>query len=155
MCESMFVNCTKLKKLNNIRPTVRLTCTANGGSGPFYGCSNLETKLYLADAIYLNNRTEGSTIRVQLFRKIGSPEIWIPKSISSISASYVFYDSTRLKSLVIPAEVLVSISNSNALVGMPSTTNIYVPDELVSSYKAASYWSARASHIYPMSEYTV
>ena len=111
-------------------------------------------ELDMADGGWRAGTSNATAMSGQYFRRTGWSVIKLPKTTRSITTAYVFYDTTRLKSLVIPAEVLVSISNSNALVGMPSTTNIYVPDELVSSYKAASYWSARASHIYPMSEYT-
>ncbi len=119
-----------------------------------YGCSSLEGELDMADGGWRAGTSNATAMGGQYFRRTGWSVIKLPKTTRSITSAYVFYDTTRLKSLVIPAEVLVSISNSNALVGMPSTTNIYVPVELVSSYKAASYWSARASHIYPMSEYT-
>ena len=89
----------------------------------------------------------------QIFRQTGFSIVHLPKATSSITTNYVFYNASKLKSLIVPGETLVSITNSGALTNMPSSTNIYVPDDLVDSYKAASYWSARASHIYPMSEY--
>lgn len=38
---------------------------------------------------------------------------------------------------------------------MSSTRNIYVPDNSVSAYKSANYWSAIASRIYGFSQLAV
>ena len=152
LCEQMFGACTKLKKLNNIKPTIRLTCTSNG-SGPFIRCSSLETKLYLANATYLAGTSVSSTISVSLFREIGSPEIWIPKSISSISAGYVFYNSTRLTTIVITRDSsIITLTNSNIFSGLASSAKVYVPNDLVISYRKASYWANIYTRIQPIIE---
>lgn len=149
----MFGACRSLKKLNNIKPTIRLTCTSNGGAGPFIRCSSLETKLYLANATYLAGTSVSSTISVSLFREIGSPEIWIPKSISSISAGYVFYNSTRLTTIVITRDSsIITLTNSNIFNGLASGAKVYVPNDLIISYRKASYWANIYTRILPIIE---
>lgn len=74
---------------------------------------------------------------------------------SDISAQMLFYNASKLTSLVIEATNVLSV-HSNGLQGTPianGTGYIYVPDNLVDSYKAASNWSTYASQIKPLSEY--
>ena len=37
--------------------------------------------------------------------------------------------------------------------GLPAQVKIYVDDSMVQAYKTNSAWSARASYIFPLSEY--
>lgn len=62
-------------------------------------------------------------------------------------------DCKGLKVLVILNEQNVISSTSNSLQGMAVSEAIYVPDNLVDSYKTASYWSGYASKFKPLSEY--
>ena len=143
-----FQNCSKLKHLNNLSKTILFE---TNGVGPIQGCRALEGEIDLTDGSwYRNGKT--NNLGSQVFRNTGLSVIHLPKTTSSITSGYVFMDASRLKSLIIPGDTLVTITNTT-LSGMPAATKIYVPDELVASYKAASYWSARASYIKPLSEY--
>ena len=144
-----FMNCSKLKHLNNLSKTILFE---TNGSGPIQGCKALEGEIDMTDGgWYRSGRSYD--LSSQIFRNTGWSVIRLPKATSRITSGYVFMDATRLTTLIVPGDTLVTITNSNALSNMPSTTNIYVPDDLVASYKAASYWSARASRIFPLSEY--
>lgn len=123
------------------------------GNGPIYQCSSLVGEIDLTDGGWYRGGKTTVINNAQIFRQTGFSVIRLPKTTTSISSSYVFYNATKLTTLIIPGDTLVTIANSNALSNMPAATKIYVPDELVASYKAASYWSARASYIKPLSEY--
>ena len=97
----------------------------------------------------------------------------IPNSVTSIGEA-AFYKCTSLTSITIPNSV-ISIGNnvfqgctglisivittinpptlgSNAFYNTQSSLQIYVPDELVNTYKTATDWSSQASKIKPLSE---
>lgn len=61
-----------------------------------------------------------------------------------------------LKSVRLGANQVATLANANAFANTPiakATGYIYVPDELVDSYKNATNWSVYADQIRPMSEY--
>ena len=78
-------------------------------------------------------------------------------SISAITiAAHAFNGATALTHLVIRSTTVSTLSSTNAL----SNTNIasgygaiYVPADLVDTYKGASNWSTYANQIYPISAY--
>jgi hypothetical protein len=76
-------------------------------------------------------------------------------SITSIAA-YSFYQCTNLTTLIIRTTSKVcSLGAANALTssGIANGTGyIYVPDDLVDSYKAATNWSTYAAQFKPLSE---
>lgn len=66
-----------------------------------------------------------------------------------------FLDCTLLGRLVLRHGEIVTLENTNAFTGTPiagGTGYVYVPDNLVDSYKTATNWSAYASQIKPISE---
>lgn len=70
---------------------------------------------------------------------------------------YSFYNSTALKELIISTETVCSLANANALTGTAiasGTGYIYVPANLVSSYKSATNWSTYANQIRAISTET-
>ena len=71
-------------------------------------------------------------------------------------ASDAFYNSAHIRTIVLRGSTVAVLSNVNAfaMTKIPSGYGgIYVPDNLVSSYKTATNWSAFADSIYPISEY--
>lgn len=61
-----------------------------------------------------------------------------------------------LKSVRLGANKVATLANANALLSTPIANGkgyIYVPDDLVESYKTATNWSVYANQIKPMSEY--
>lgn len=62
----------------------------------------------------------------------------------------------KLTTLILRNNVLCTLENTNAFQGTPiksGTGYIYVPDDLVDSYKTATNWSVYANQIKPLSEY--
>lgn len=66
------------------------------------------------------------------------------------------YNCILLKSVRLGANQVATLANANAFANTPiakATGYIYVPDDLVDSYKTATNWSVYADQIKPMSEY--
>lgn len=98
------------------------------------------------------------------------------EGLKKINSSYFIYGDSSLKKLIIPSTVTeiaqnaLAVSNGSkkcTFILLPTTPPgfrgnitystsieaVYVPDESVTAYKEAQYWSAIADRIYPMSEY--
>ena len=76
-------------------------------------------------------------------------------ALTSVKANQ-FNGASALVELILRRTSLVTLANANALTGTPLAAGvgyIYVPNNLVSSYKSASNWSARASQIKSIDEY--
>jgi hypothetical protein len=71
-------------------------------------------------------------------------------AITSISTN-VLSSCTSLKYIKIGGSTVCSLANVNAFYGCSALESIYVPDNLVDSYKAATNWSTFASKIKPVS----
>ena len=70
-------------------------------------------------------------------------------SVTSIGKS-AFNNCTKLTTLILRSSTMATLSSTNAFAKCPAI--IYVPDELVDSYKSASNWSAYADRIKGISE---
>lgn len=69
---------------------------------------------------------------------------------------YAFYQCNSLTSLIIRSETVCALETTDAfqMSAIESGTGyIYVPDDLVESYKTTTGWSTYASQIKPLSEY--
>ena len=91
-------------------------------------------------------------LSMQAFRGTGWTTIHLPKTTLRITANYVFMSAPRLRSLIIAADHLVTITASNALGSLSGSCKVYVPNDLVISYRKASYWSAIYTRILPIIE---
>lgn len=112
-----------------------------------------------------------------IFHKCGKlAALEVPEGVTKISAHQWLWEATSLRTLIFPSTFttsngtyLMATHGSNLTVicrafvpptlsaSISQTGNIktlYVPDDSVDDYKAAQYWSAIASKIKPMSEYT-
>lgn len=81
------------------------------------------------------------------------PKLDLPKC-TSLAAQSLRYCSI-LKQLILRSETLCTLGNTNALSNTPiasGTGYVYVPDELVDTYKSATNWSTYANQIKPLSE---
>jgi hypothetical protein len=66
-----------------------------------------------------------------------------------------FAASYKLKTLILRSNTVCQLVHSNALVATDinwGSGSIFVPDELVESYKSATNWSTYAAKIKPLSE---
>ena len=63
-----------------------------------------------------------------------------------------FYNCSALVTLIIRTASVCALANTSAFSGCSKLANIYVPDTLVDSYKAATNWTTYADKIKPLSE---
>ena len=69
--------------------------------------------------------------------------------------NYAFQNCTSLATIILSSNQMVTLKNTNAFYNTPianGTGYIYVPDNLVDSYKTATNWSTYANQIKPISE---
>lgn len=77
-----------------------------------------------------------------------------PPTVVQITSSATFSGCTQKPIVVFTSPTMVGI-NANSVTALDSNTSaIYVPDSLVATYKANTWWSRMSSKIYPISEYT-
>lgn len=136
---SFLINCTKLKRfeVNGVRSL---------GAYAMEKCSAL-TVLHLPDC---QNITSGSLRGCTNLKKV---DFGILNSIGGVQA---LYNNTNLTTFIDRANRVCSLANANSFANTPiesGTGFIYVPDNLVDSYKSATNWSAYASQIRAIEDY--
>ena len=77
----------------------------------------------------------------------------VPVGVASLSSS-VFSNCYGLDYIVFRRTAPPTL-NSSTFAGLSQTVIIYVPDESVEAYKAATNWSVYAEQIHPLSEFVV
>ena len=155
-----FNNCTNLT-------TVNLPEATTLGKGSFEGCSSLTsisipkvTSIVDGDnwSSAFRNCTSLQSITFPELRFIGTclfyyctslQSITAPKA-TSISSSSIIYCSS-LQEIILPGPTLCELSYYFTN-GSPTNMNIYVPANLVDSYKSHNYWGSYADHIFAISE---
>ena len=125
-----------------------LFCKANKttrttGGGAFYGCEEL-TRVELTDIKEIGSFTFNSCTALSL--------AIIGDTVTKIDSS-AFLNCTTLARLVVKAATPPTLA-SNALKGCGNLTAIYVPDEAVEAYKAATNWIGYAAKIQPLSGFS-
>ena len=109
----------------------------------FYGCGKLKRVINIEN-------TQLTSIGDNAFRYCSSlAEITLPASLTTIGTG-AFQDCTSLQYIRIEATTPPTLSNTGAI--PPTIGAIYVPDESVEAYKAATNWSSFASKIKGISE---
>lgn len=83
----------------------------------------------------------------------GIESILIPAATNSSLYSAAFKDCINLKTVVINKASVMTLYNVTAFENCHPDLKIYVPDNLVDSYKAASGWSVLADKIHPLTDY--
>lgn len=138
---SAFDSCTSLVTFN-LPATVRAL-----GEGAFNGCSSLSNFNFSADA-----PITFTTINANTFNGTLIDALVLPESISTINAN-AFNGMTHLNSLTLNNDRVVTLRDVNAFNETLITSNsgaIYVPSDLVDSYKSASNWSTFSEIIFPI-----
>ena len=125
-----------------------LFCKANKttrttGGGAFYGCEEL-TRVELTDIKEIGSFTFNACTALSL--------AIIGDTVTKIDLS-AFLNCTTLARLVVKAATPPTLA-SNALKGCGKLTAIYVPDEAVEAYKAATNWIDYAAKIQPLSGFS-
>jgi hypothetical protein len=150
--QSFFYGCRALT-------TISLPSLATCGASAFYNCSNLKN-------VHLPNLT---TIGNATFQNCSELEEIVLPSLISISP-YTFVNCSKLRkvdftnltgitSSINYGNIEVILLRRNIFAGLSSTNyinntcTVYVPDELVDEYKAATNWKNHASQIKGLSEY--
>lgn len=115
----------------------------------FKECANLES--------VTTNGTSGVNIGQYAFQSCSKLELVDLKNTgaNTIGAN-AFANVASLAHLIIRSETVSVLSATSALTGTKiasGTGAIYVPSELVDSYKVATNWSTYAAQIYPISAY--
>ena len=125
-----------------------LFCKANKttrttGGGAFYGCVEL-ARVELTDIKEIGSFAFNACTALSL--------AIIGDTVTKIDSS-AFLNCTTLARLVVKAATPPTLA-SNALNGCGKLTAIYVPDEAVEAYKAATNWIGYAAKIQPLSGFS-
>lgn len=136
-----FQNCINLA-ITNVPDNV-----TSLGTGAFKGCSKLTNIEVSANVKTINSYTFQSCSNLQ--------NVILKGELSSIG-NQAFNACPKLTQLVLPNIIKVpALNNANTFTDTPiasGTGYIYVPDDLVDSFKTTSKWSTYANQIKPISE---
>ena len=116
------------------------------GTYAFYNHPNLESAKVSAPTIEANAFQSSSKLEVVDLTNSGADTI----------AANAFASCSKLKHLVVRGTVRSTLSATSALTSTPIALGdggIYVPADLLDSYKSATNWSTYAKNIYPIGEY--
>ena len=72
---------------------------------------------------------------------------------TAVGDGHPFYTNRNVTALIMTASSVATINYSTEFDKCTSLVGIYVPDDLVDSYKTATNWVTYADKIKPMSEY--
>lgn len=135
--DSAFSYCSRLT-------SVELPLAGTIGQAAFYGCLQL-TSVELPRADYIGRYAFSGCSRLTS----------VDFSLKVTIGASAFDDCTRLTTLILRANEVCNLSSTSAFTYTPiksGTGCIYVPNDLVGSYKAATNWSTYAAQIKPLSE---
>jgi len=131
----MFAECTSLKKI-----VIPYGVTSIGNHA-FLACRALES-VEIPDTV--------TVINVNAFQLCTAlTKVTIPKNVTHIN-NFAFDGCTAIIEYMVYRPTPPSIG-ANTFRGINTNCKIYVPDDSVDAYKAATNWITLADHIYPMS----
>lgn len=150
-CYAVFIDMAVplLKYLKRTMTAYESDTATKVGSNAFYQYTTLETATTSAYIIE-ENAFYGCT-------NLTTVDLTDTTNAAQIAAN-AFSGCTKLTHLIIRSSTAGTMSATSALSGTKIASGngaIYVPTNLVSTYKAASNWSTYASQIYPISAYPV
>lgn len=140
IAKNQFLYCTGLKSANFPQVT-------SVGETAFNQCSKLENvALPLITSLGQEVFGSCSSLRVLDF-----------PLLTSLKGGYIFYNCSSLTTLILRSTTMATLGSTAVFQGTPiarptATGFIYVPDELVESYKVATNWATYASKIKGLSE---
>ena len=153
-------NCISLKSVN-------MPVIASVGGYAMANCISL-TNVNMPSATSVGSRTMQNcillkSVNMPVIASVGGYAMQNCISLTNVNmpvvtsvGTYAMQNCISLKSVRLGANQVCTLTNANAFAGTPiarGTGYIYVPDELVDSYKTATNWSVYADQIRPMSEY--
>lgn len=130
--------------------SIYLPAATTIGNYAFYGCTGLTGTVNLPAATTIGQYAFSGCSNIECVDLSGSAKPTIN--------TYAFQNCAKLNALIIRSDTAASLSGTNALTGTliaRGLGGIYVPDDLVDAYKAATNWATYASNIYPISAYPV
>ncbi|MBE7001159.1 MAG: hypothetical protein E7421_00430 [Ruminococcaceae bacterium] len=158
-------------EMKNIASISLPNCTDFVGQRHFYNAENLES-VYLPNLTIIENGTY--TFANTKIRELDLPSLTtingtvtpcysmqaverinLPKLGGATMGNSGFYNTKALTTLVLGGDVLNPLGNTNAFndSGIAKGTGyVYVPDDLVDTYKTATNWATFADQIKPISE---
>ena len=148
-CNNMFYQCPNLTEID-LSSFDTSECVSFGNM--FQSCPKL-TNVNVS-----NFDTSKVTVMSSMFRncpQLKRLDISSFTTESLATNAYMFYQSNNLKTLIINNPKVFKITDSSAIAGSGLVTaggGIYVPDNLVDTYKAETNWSDYADYIKPISE---
>lgn len=178
---SLFSGCSKLERitatgLTNIGPSVFANCVGltslsfpnvtTVGKSAFSGCTNLasislpaatdvqQSAFANCSALGIVQLPNCTTLGTYLGNGLGPTGFDFTKKITIPLRA--FAGSGNMQHLILRSDELCPMSDVKALVNTPISLEcgfIYVPADLVDTYKAATNWSTYASQIVSISEY--
>lgn len=154
-----FANCTNLASidLRNVRTML---------GNVFQNCTSLAIDVAMPSlqAVTNNNQFSGSGIvGVSDLGQVSSLSNYMfsnckslkyadcPATITQISTN-VFNGCSAMEYMIFRSETIPTLFSQNALANS-NNCPIYVPDQLIDTYKSTSPWSVHAARIRPLSEY--
>lgn len=154
---SAFANCVKLSSIE-IPDFVALDYSAFGNTG-LISIVIPSNVIFPSGAIFNNCMKlkeaffeEGITVvRDSIFYSCtGLLRVTLPPTITTIEVA-AFWKTSSFQECIIHAQTPPTLG-SNSFYATNANLKIYVPDESVEAYKAATNWSAHATKIYPLSQ---
>lgn len=119
-------------------------------------CETLGNQVFQSSKIKYISLPKVKKLATQLFNGATALETAEFDSLESISGGMTFYNCSSLKALILRNNLVVTFGQANSFDGSgisKGTGFVYVPDDLVDSYKAATNWSKYAEQIKGLSEY--
>lgn len=142
-------------------------CVVSYGNNIFNGCVNLE-EIHLSSSMTNTGTTGFSTcyklkkVNVENIKTVvsgGFQKCYELEKLDFHNLVYIFTSGfngcKKLSTLIIRTNSVCSLYNINAFTDTPIASGegfVYVPDDLVESYKTAENWVTYASQIKPLSE---
>ena len=132
----------------------------------FSGCNNLTT-VNLPECTSIRSSafqscTSLTTIDLPKCTSIGSNAFFSCNNLTTVNlpectsiGSNAFFSCNNLTTIILSNNQVVTLNGTSAFINSPianGTGYIYVPDNLVDSYKTATNWSTYANQIKPISE---
>lgn len=128
-----------------------LTSIGNNSFGGYNRgtCTGLKRVLDLGRITTIPDDT--NTYQGTFRHQLNLTDVVLPETLTKIG-KYAFFGCTALKRISITADTPPTLGSA-AFANCPALTGIYVPDESVEAYKAATNWSAYANKILPLSQF--
>ena len=129
--------------------SINLPAATSIGQYAFYGCTGL-TDVNLPAATTIGQYAFSGCSNLECVDLSGSAKPTIN--------TYAFNGCSKLNAVIIRSDTVATLSGTNAISGTliaMGLGGIYVPDDLVDTYKAATNWATYAANIYPISAYPV